>query len=1040
MRLSDVSVQRPVLATVLALLIVAFGFLALERLPLQEYPSIDPPVVSIDTRYPGASASVVETRITQVLEDRIAGVEGIQLITSSSEDGRSRINIEFGLEMDIDAAANDIRDRISGALRNLPDEADPPEVQKADSSEDVILWLSLSGEDYSIPELTDYANRYLVDRFSVQPGVARVRVGGGRDYAMRVWLDRNALAARDLTAGDVENALRAENVELPAGSIESDERQFVVRLPRSFATPDNFRALALSRSDDYIVRLGDVARIEIGSVEDRSVFRANGVPLVGLGMIKQSTANVLEVSQGVTAEMQRLQDTLPEGMELSMNFDSSVFVSGAIQQVVITLFIAMGLVVVVIFMFLGNLRTTLVPAVTVPIALIGAFIALAALGFSINLLTLLALVLAIGLIVDDAIVVLENINRRMQAYGETPLVAAFRGTRQIAFAVIATTLVLIAVFVPLSMLQGDIGRLFSEFALTLAAAVAISSLLALTLTPMMASKILSPNMHEGRLAHAVQTLLEFSQRLYRRMLLTVLKLRLLVLALFIALVAGTGWLASVLPNEYTPQEDRGNFIILVNGPEGATFDYIMDYMDEIESRLEPMVESGELERVVIRAPRGFGNIENFNNGFVIVNMADWGSRRSAWEIMDEVRAKLRDLPGVTASPVMRQGFGQRIQKPVQFVLGGGTYEELAEWRDMMFEHIREHNPRLTALDSNYQETQPQLRVDIDYERAASLGVTVTEIGRTLETLLGGRNVTRYVDDGEEYDVILEGDRSAQRSARALDNIQVRSQRSGELIPLASLVTLTDFAGPSTLSRFNRVRSITLEANLAGGYPLGEALDYLQQTADEILPAEAQTDVDGPSRDFQEASGATTFLLLLGALVVFLVLAAQFESFVHPFVIMLTVPLAMSGALLGLFLTGQSLNIYSQVGLVMLIGLAAKNGILIVEFVNQLRDQGVAFQEALVDAAVTRLRPILMTAVTTMAGSVPLIIGSGAGAETRLVIGTVIMCGVAAATLFTLFVVPVAYDLLARNTGSPGDVQRRLQREMDDHHTVAADTH
>ncbi|MDR5904887.1 efflux RND transporter permease subunit [Franzmannia qiaohouensis] len=1037
MRLSDVSVQRPVLATVLALLIVAFGFLALERLPLQEYPSIDPPVVSIDTRYPGASASVVETRITQVLEDRIAGVEGIQLITSSSEDGRSRINIEFGLEMDIDAAANDIRDRISGALRNLPDEADPPEVQKADSSEDVILWLSLSGEDFNIPELTDYANRFLVDRFSVQPGVARVRVGGGRDYAMRVWLDRNALAARNLTAGDVEDALRAENVELPAGSIESDDRQFVVRLPRNFATPDNFRALALSRSDDYIVRLGDVARVEIGSVEDRSVFRANGVPMVGLGMIKQSTANVLEVSQGVTAEMERLQETLPEGMELSMNFDSSVFVSGAIQQVVMTLFIAMGLVVVVIFMFLGNLRTTLVPAVTVPIALIGAFIALAALGFSINLLTLLALVLAIGLIVDDAIVVLENINRRMQAYGETPLVAAFRGTRQIAFAVIATTLVLIAVFVPLSMLQGDIGRLFSEFALTLAAAVAISSLLALTLTPMMASKILSPNMHEGRLAHAVQALLEFSQRLYRRILLKVLKLRLLVLALFIALVAGTGWLASSLPNEYTPQEDRGNFIILVNGPEGATFDYIMDYMDEIEYRLEPMVESGELERVVIRAPRGFGNIENFNNGFVIVNMADWGSRRSAWEIMDEVRAKLRDLPGVTASPVMRQGFGQRIQKPVQFVLGGGTYEELAEWRDMMFEHIREHNPRLTALDSNYQETQPQLRVDINYERAAALGVTVTEIGRTLETLLGGRNVTRYVDDGEEYDVILEGDRRAQRSARALDNIQVRSQRSGELIPLASLVTLTDFAGPSTLSRFNRVRSITLEANLAGGYPLGEALDYLQQTADEILPAEAQTDVDGPSRDFQEASGATTFLLLLGALVVFLVLAAQFESFVHPFVIMLTVPLAMSGALLGLFLTGQSLNIYSQVGLVMLIGLAAKNGILIVEFVNQLRDQGVAFHDALVDASVTRLRPILMTAVTTMAGSIPLIIGSGAGAETRLVIGTVIMCGVAAATLFTLFVVPVAYDLLARNTGSPGDVQRRLQREMDDHHTPAS---
>lgn len=1032
MRLSDIAVQRPVLATVLALLIVAFGLLSLERLSLQEYPAIDPPVVSIDTRYPGAAANVVESRITQVLEDRIAGIEGIEVVTSSSEDGRSRINIEFNLGMDIDAAANDVRDRIAGAQRNLPDDADPPEVQKADSSEEIVVWLSLSGEGYSMPELTDYANRYLVDRLSVQPGVARVRLGGGRDYAMRVWLDRNALAARNLTVSDVENALRAENVELPAGSIESRERQFIVRLPRSFAVAEDFQRLAIDQgSDGYLIRLGDVARVEVGSVDDRSVFRANGVPMVGLGIMMQSTANVLELSQGVQEEMDRLQVTLPEGMELSLNFDASVFVAGAIEQVVLTLFIAMGLVVVVIFMFLGNVRTTLVPAVTVPIAIIGSFIALAAMGFSINLLTLLALVLAIGLIVDDAIVVLENINRRMHDYGETPLVAAFRGTRQIAFAVIATTLVLIAVFVPLSFLQGNVGRLFSEFALTMAAAVAISSLLALTLTPMMASKILKPNMGDSWTARGVQWLLELSQRIYRMLLEVVLKARLAVLAVFAVLIAATLWMAEQLPNEYTPQEDRGNFIILVNGPEGATFDYIMDYMDEIELRLQPLLDSGELERVVIRAPRGFGNIENYNSGFAIINMADWGNRRSAWEIMDEVRGVLADLPGIQASPVMRQGFGQRVQKPVQFVLGGGTYEQLAEWRDLMFDHIREHNPRLAGLESDYRETQPQLRVDIDYERAASLGVTVTEIGRTLEVLLGGRNVTRYVDDGEEYDVILEGDRARQNSPRALDNIQVRSARSGELIPMASLVTLTDFAGASTLNRFNRIRSITIEANLVDGYPLGEALEYLEQTANEILPPEAQTNVAGPSRDYREASGATTFLLVLGALVVFLVLAAQFESFVHPFVIMLTVPLAMSGALLGLLLTGQSLNIYSQVGLVMLIGLAAKNGILIVEFANQLRDQGLDFRDALLEAAVTRLRPILMTAVTTMAGAIPLILSTGAGAESRMVIGTVIMAGVAAATFFTLFVVPVAYDLLARHTGSPGDVKRRLETEMDE---------
>ncbi|MGO1603374.1 MAG: efflux RND transporter permease subunit [Halomonas sp.] len=1037
MRLSDISVQRPVLAMVIAALIIAFGLLALNRLPLQEYPTIDPPVVTIDTRYPGASANVVETRITQVLEDRIAGVEGIELITSQSEDGRSRIEIEFGIDMDINAAANDIRDRISGALRNLPDDADNPEVTKADSSEEIVVWLSLSGEDYSITELTDYANRFLVDSLSVQPGVARVRVGGGSDYAMRVWLDRNALAARNLTVSDIEDALRAENVELPAGSIESADRQFIVRLPRSFASAEDFQRLALNsprnastnQESGYLVRLGDVARVEVGAVEDRSVFRSNGVPMVGLGMIMQSTANVIELSEAVQVELERLQGTLPEGMSLSLNYDASLFVSGAIEQVVMTLFIAMGLVVVVIFMFLGNLRTTLVPAVTVPIAVIGAFTALAAMNFSINLLTLLALVLAIGLIVDDAIVVLENINRRMHDYGETPLVAAFRGTRQIAFAVIATTLVLVAVFVPLSMLQGDIGRLFSEFALTMAAAVAVSTLLALTLTPMMASKILKPGMHDSRIGKAVQWLLSGTQRRYQTALEWMLKMRWLVVAMFVLLIAATAWLATVLPNEYTPQEDRGNFIVLVNGPEGATFDYMMDYMDEIEARMNPLVESGELERVVVRAPRGYGNIENFNSGFIIVNMADWGSRRSAWEIMAEVRQTLSTLPGVQAFPVMRQGFGQRTQKPVQFVLGGGSYEEIAQWRDTLMNHVRENNPRLMALESNYNETQPQLRVEIDYERAASLGVTVTEIGRTLEVLLGGRNVTRYVDAGEEYDVILEGDRGSQNSPRALDNIQVRSARTGELIPLASLVTLSDFAGASTLNRFDRIRAITIEANLADGYPLGEALAYLEESAAELLPEEAQTNVAGASRDFQQASGATAFLLILGALVVFLVLAAQFESLIHPFVIMLTVPLAMSGALLALLLSGQSLNIYSQVGLVLLIGLAAKNGILIVEFVNQLRDEGHAFRAALIEGAVTRLRPILMTAVTTMAGAIPLIISTGPGAESRLVIGTVVMAGVGSATIFTLFVVPVAYDLLARHTGSPGAVKRRLEDEI-----------
>ena len=1031
MRLSDISIQRPVLATVLSLLLIAFGLLALQRLPLQEYPAIDPPVVSIETRYPGASADVVETRITQLLEDRIAGIEGIELIESTSEDGESEINVTFQLSRDIEAAANDIRDRISGAANNLPDEADPPEIEKADSSEEVVLWLSLSGEGYSIPELTDYANRYLVDRFSTQNGVARVRVGGGKQYAMRVWLDRNALAAHQLTVGDVENALRAENVELPAGTIESHQRQFTVRLPRSFATSGDFRELALTQGNDgHLVRLADVARVEVGSVEERSLFRGNAVPMVGLGMMKQSTANILEVSEGIKAEMERLIPTLPEGMQLRLSFDSSVFVAGALKEVVSTLFIAIVLVVVVIFLFLGNIRSTLVPAVTVPVAVIGTFIALAIFGFTLNILTLLALVLAIGLVVDDAIIVLENAHRRMLMHDETPLVAAFRGTHQVGFAIIATTLVLIAVFVPLGFLQGDVGRLFSEFAMTLAAAVALSSLVALSLAPMLCSKVLSRRMHESRISHAVHSLLDASQRLYGRALGTVLKQRALTAALFFLLIGATVWLFTQLPNEYTPREDRGNFYILINGPQGTTFNVIQDYMNEVETRLLPLIDNGEIERISVRAPRGYGNIENFNDGMAVVSLSDWGTRRSAWDIMDDVRARLEGLPGINAAPVMRQGFGARIQKPVQFVLGGGTYQELAEWRDLMFARIHQDQPGLIALDSDYKETQPQLRVEIDYVRAASLGVTIGQIGRTLETLLGGRSVTEYVDDGEEYEVIVEGERERQRSPRMLDNIQVRSERSGELIPLSSLVTLHDFAGASELHRFNRVRAITLEADLADGYTLGAALTYLEAIAAEELPDEAILDTKGPSRDYLEASGAAGFLLVVGAVVVFLVLAAQFESFIHPFVIMLTVPLAISGALLGLWLTGQSLNIYSQVGMVMLVGLAAKNGILIVEFANQLRDEGYAFHTALIEASVTRLRPILMTAVTTMAGAIPLILASGPGAETRIVIGTVIFCGVAVATLLTLLIVPVAYDLLARHTGSPGKVRQQLEREME----------
>jgi multidrug efflux pump len=615
----------------------------------------------------------------------------------------------------------------------------------------------------------------------------------------------------------------------------------------------------------------------------------------------------------------------------------------------------------------------------------------------------------------------------MVEYGETRLVAAFRGTRQVGFAVVATSVVLIAVFVPIAFLQGSLGRLFSEFALTMAAAVGFSTLVALTLSPMMASRLLPQGHRPGPLSRTIEWAFGHLCRGYLAALNWVLRHRWVLVLLFLGTLGAAVWLYRAIPQEYTPKEDRGTFNILVDGPEGASFSYIQDYLNEIERRLMPYIERGEVLRLQVRAPRTF-NAQIFNSGQATLVLNDYARRRSAWAIMEEVRQSLADLPGVKAVPIMRRGFGARTQKPVQFVLGGGTYAELAEWRDRLLTEIDQSNPGLSGIDWDYKETKPQLRVAIDYERAADLGVKVGAIGRTLETMLGSRRVTTYLDAGEEYDVILEGERDAQRTPASLDNLYVRSERSKALIPLSNLVRVSELADSKSLNRFDRLRAITIEANLAEGLALGEALGYLEGLVHQHLPDQVQIGYKGQSKDFQQASGDILFVFALGLVVVFLVLAAQFESWVHPFVIMLTVPLAMSGALFGLWITGETLNIYSQIGLIMLVGLAAKNGILIVEFANQLRDQGLAFRDALLEASRVRLRPILMTSFTAAAGSVPLLLSSGPGAETRGVIGTVILFGVLAATTFTLFVVPVAYDLIARRTGSPGAVARQLEQE------------
>ncbi|MGB3726645.1 MAG: efflux RND transporter permease subunit [Glaciecola sp.] len=1023
MLLSDISVKRPVFASVINLLLLVFGVVAITFLSLREYPDIDPPIVSVNTSYPGASAEIIETRITQLLEDRISGIEGIKNISSSSRNGRSSITIEFNLSRDIDAASNDVRERISRALNNLPDQAFPPEVAKSNSDEDVVVWYNLRSTNLNTMELTDYADRFIVDRLSIADGVARVNLGGGRTYAMKVWLDRNAMAARGITVGDIERVIRSENVELPAGRVESQERDFDVRVARSFLSPDDFADLTVAaNADGYLVKLSDVAQVELAAEDDETDFRGDGVNMIGLGIVKQSKANTLEVARAAHDAIERIEKTLPDNIFIVPSYDSSVFIEESINEVYNTLGIAMLMVIVVIYLFLGNVRATLIPAVTVPVSLVAAFIVMFMLGFSINLLTLLALVLAIGLVVDDAIVVLENISRRIEM-GEEPILAAYRGAREVGFAVIATTLVLISVFVPLVFLEGNIGRLFTEFAIAIAAAVAFSSFTALTLSPMLASKILKKRERTSGFGMFIDNSFKKLETRYYNSLGTSMKQPVLMAILVLASIAVVVQLQGKVPEEFVPREDRGNFFILMQAQEGASYESNSRNLTQIEDILMPYRESGEVVRVLVRTP-GFGGTA----GIAIVGMADWESReRSTFAVMNEISRKLSALPDVRAFAIMRSSLGGRgLGRPVQFVLQGNTYEELVAWRDIVIEKASQ-NPGLLRIDSDYKETSPQLLVNIDRDRAADLGVSISEIGSTLETMLGQRRVSTYLDRGQEYDVVLEGNEADYRSPNSIDNIYVRSDRSGELIPLDNLLTVKEQATSNTLNRYNRMRAVTISANLADDYTISEALTFLENIVATELPAEVSIDYKGESQLYQESGSSFVFIFALALAVTYLVLAAQFESWVHPFVIMLTVPLALVGAYVGLYLAGFSINIYSQIGLVMLIGLAAKNGILIVEFANQLRDAGTEFEEAVKRAAMLRLRPIVMTAFTTLFSALPLVLASGPGAESRSVIGMVIFAGVLFSVFMTLFIVPTAYSYLARNTGSPLKRTKKLEK-------------
>jgi len=1026
--LSDLAVRRPVTASVLSLVIVTLGIVGMMRLSMRELPDIDAPRVSVSTSYPGAAAAVIESRVTQVIENSISGIDGIRTVSSNTTDGRSSIDIEFVLDRDIDSAANDVRDRVSRVLRALPEEVDPPEVSKSQSGSDTVFWMNLASPVRDALELTDYVDRFIADQFSNVPGVADVRYGGGSRYAMRVWLDREAMAATGITAGDIERSLRAENVELPAGRVESTSREFTVRVARRYKSAKDFGSLVIGRSaDGHLQRLHDVARVEVGASDDRTVFRRNGEDMVGIGILAQAKANVVSVVDGVRAKMEQVNKSLPPDIQLYPSSDSSVYIRAAVSEVYRTLFITGMVVVLVIFMFLGSGLATMIPALTVPVSLVGAFFVLSQLGFSINLLTLLGLVLAIGLVVDDAIVVLENVARLIRE-GVSPLRAAFVGTRQVGFAVVATTVVLVAVLVPVTFVEGNTGRLFTEFALALAGAVVLSTIVALTLTPVMCSLLLKGG-KAPRMMRFVDGVFVPIQRAYRWLLGGLVGQPLAALSIAVGLALAIGGLYQGLPQEYAPQEDRGSFRISMRGPEGASFGDAVAAATKGEEVMLSLIESGEAQRVLMRVPGSFRSGGSVNSAFGTVLLKLWGERdRSTKEVMADVDRQLSAIPGYRAFCVAQSGLLRRSGQPVQFILTGATYEELAEWRDVVLAAARK-NPGMVAVNSDYQETKPQLEVLIDHERAADLGVPAIEIGRTLETMMGFRRVTTFVDRGEEYDVVLEAEDRNKRSPEDLEQIFVRSTTSGELVPLANLVKVREFADSDSRNRWDRLRAISISANLTEDYTLGEALAFLRGVVRDELKNRPGIAYGGQSREFVESSSALMMTFLISLLLVYLVLAAQFESFLQPLVILLTVPLALFGGLLGLKLGGATINIYSQIGMVILIGLAAKNGILIVEFANQLRDQGRNWRDAIIDASVLRLRPILMTSMSTSLGAIPLVVASGAGAEGRAAIGLVVLSGVTVATMTTLLVVPGTYGLIARFSGSPGARTRELERQL-----------
>ncbi|NBP26126.1 MAG: efflux RND transporter permease subunit [Betaproteobacteria bacterium] len=1009
MRLSEICIQRPVFATVLSLVIVLIGAVSYTRLSVREYPRIDTPVVTVETRYLGASAEVIETQITKPLEDSLAGIDSIDVITSISRAEQSQITVTFRLEKDADSAAADVRDRVSRVRAKLPKSVDEPVIAKVEADANPIIWLSFSSPTRSALEVSDIANRVVKPRLQVLPGAADVRINGERKYAMRIWIDRDRLAAYGLTPAEVESAIGQQNVELPAGRVESQQREFTVTARTDLNRPEEFGAIIIKQVRGYPVRLRDVGRVEVDAASVRSSVRFNGESAVAIGVIRQATANPLTLAEAVRESVPVLNAELAsEGVQVNVSYDSTVFIDRSIEAVFKTIVEAIILVAVVIFFFLHSARASVIPLVTIPVSLIGTFALMLIAGFSINTLTLLALVLAIGLVVDDAIVVLENIFRHIEE-GMKPVEAAFQGIREIGFAVIAMTLTLAAVYAPVAFTTGRIGRLFVEFALTLAGAVIVSGFVALTLSPMMCSRLLRHEERRGPITSAIERFLDRLTENYRRLLQWTLRRGLLIGGVFTAVAVLCGVLFVNMKQELSPIEDRGVIFTVISGPDGASLEYTENYARRIESIGKTLPE---VDRVFVVA----GN-PTVDQAVAFLRTVDWAERdRKTVEMIRQIQPRMASIPGVLAFPNAPPSLGQSIRdRPVSFVVtSSDSYDAMGRTVGLIVADVMK-NPNFLGVDTDLRLNKPELSITVNRERAADMGVSVEAIGRAIETMMGGRQVTRFKRAGDQYDVIVQVEADARNTPDDINKIFVRNQ-ANQMVPLSSLVRVQETIGPRQLNHFGQRRSITISANLAPGYTQGEALKLLEESAAKHLTAGYATDVSGSMREFVRASGSLGITFMLALLFIYLVLAAQFESFKDPIMIMLTVPLSMLGALAALQATGGTLNVYSQIGLITLVGLITKHGILIVEFTNQLREQGREMRDAVVEAAVLRLRPILMTTGAMVLGALPLALARGAGAESRSQIGWVIVGGMTLGTLLTLFVLPsviLFFDRLRR---------------------------